>query len=136
MNVRTFLLGALCGAVVFSILDRLMEERERRLALREEDSPAADVRSEAQTLELQPAVRAAPTPGTSEQPAASAGATASEEPEIEEPPAGERGSSAQLPPAATEASEVQGDAKDSGSGASESSDEEESGPVARPDDET
>lgn len=136
MNVRTFLLGALCGAVVFSILDRLMEERERRLAVREADSPAAEVRSEARTPELQPAVTAAPTPGTAEQPATSAGATASEEPEIEEPRAGERGSSAQLPPAATEASEVQGDAKDSGSGANESSDEEASAAVARADDET
>ncbi len=133
MNVRTFLIGALCGAVVFSILDRLMEERERRLAAREADSRAADVRSEPRPLELQPAVTPAPIPGSVEHPVASAGAVY-QGVETVEPTAAGGNQPAQLPrgPASADAA-ARDEPKDSKRGVDGSSSEGASAAVL-PDD--
>lgn len=57
MNIRTFLLGALCGAVVFAIVDRLVQEHERRNALREKPLPAARASQDSMQDELQALTR-------------------------------------------------------------------------------
>lgn len=139
MNVRTFLLGALCGAVVFSILDRLMEERERRVAARGAEAPRAEARSEARPRELQPAGTPAPTSDSPEPPVASTEATGSQDQEelIAEQQESQRSSAAQQPRIATEAeADARGSTKDAGSDEDDSPGEEAPAPVAQPDDQT
>lgn len=135
MNVRTFLLGALCGAVLFSIVDRLVEERERRLAVRERDSPAADVRLEAPLPEPQSAVTPAPTSGPEEHLVATAAAL-DQDIEAAEPASGD-GDPTAAPPrgAASEDMPKVNEPEDSQSDV-DSSSEAGATAKARPDDET
>jgi hypothetical protein len=70
MNIKDFLVGALCGAVAFAIVDRLHYEYERRSSAYGPDSGAADGAKETRRTESSPTTTFAPDSERPEVPAA------------------------------------------------------------------